>query len=85
MFTTIMSLLLAIVLIASIVLVIKKRRKAGQTGLKSALTPICFFSIAIINLFGMWFDLLGVFIWSLNIILLLVGAYITKYSLVQEK
>ncbi|MCA0987185.1 hypothetical protein [Guptibacillus algicola] len=85
MLSVIMSIVLMVFLIVSIFIVIKKRKKAGQTGLKSALTPICFFAISIINLFGIWFHSLGVVIWSLNVVLLIMGAYFTKYSLVAEK
>ncbi|WP_377890532.1 hypothetical protein [Alkalihalobacillus sp. R86527] len=85
MLSTVMAIVLMVFLVVSIIMVIKKRRKAGQTGLKSALTPICFFAIAIINLFGFLFHSLGVVIWSLNVVFLIMGAYFTKYSLVAEE
>ena len=81
---TILSVILMIALIFSISVVIKKRRKAGVTGIKSALTPICLYLMAIISLLAYWFNFLGIISWSINIILLILGAYFTKYISVSE-
>lgn len=75
----ILSVILVIVLILSIIIVIKKRNKYGIKGIKSLLSSICLYVIAIINLFAYWFNFLGLLSWSLTIILLLLGAYFTKY------
>lgn len=81
---TILSVILIIALIFSISVVIKKRRKAGVTGIKSALTFICLYLMAIISLLAYWFNFLGIISWSINIILLILGAYFTKYISVSE-
>ncbi|MCP3029903.1 hypothetical protein LF817_00975 [Halobacillus sp. A1] len=75
----ILSILLIIALITSVSILIQKRKKAGVTGVKSALTSICFYLIAITNLTAYWFGFLGIFKWTLTIILLIAGAYFTKY------
>ncbi|PRT10231.1 hypothetical protein C6352_15135 [Bacillus thuringiensis] len=53
--------------------------------MKSALTSICFFSLAILNMFAYWFHFGGVFTWLFSIVLLLVGAYFTKYIPISKK
>lgn len=75
----ILSIVLIIVLIISIIFVVKKRKKAGITGLKSALTQICFFLISIICLFAYWFKYTGLIIWVMNGVLLIMAAFFTKY------
>lgn len=61
-----------------------KREKLIK-GLKSALTSICFFSLAILNMFAYWFHFGGAFTWLFSIVLLLVGAYFTKYIPISKK
>ncbi|WP_083865528.1 hypothetical protein [Neobacillus bataviensis] len=85
MLPIILSIVLIITLIFSIFVVVEKRKKAGVTGLKSALTSICFFLIAIINLLAYWFNFLGLVVWFINFILLILGAYFTKYMQISEK
>lgn len=75
----ILSVILVIALILSIIIVINKRKKAGITSMKSLLTSICLYLIAIVNLLVYWFNFLGLVSWSLTIVLLIVGAYFTKY------
>ncbi|MGI8314457.1 hypothetical protein [Halobacillus mangrovi] len=70
---------LFVCLLFSIYYFLMRRKKAEITGIKSALPSICFFLIATINLSGMVFNLLGVFSWTLTIVLLLLGAYFTKH------
>ncbi len=72
-------------LVASMYIIYQKRKKAGIKGLKSALTSICFFLIAILNLFAYWLHFGGVFTWLFSIVLLLVGAYFTKYIPTSKK
>ncbi|WLR42321.1 hypothetical protein LC087_16640 [Bacillus carboniphilus] len=79
MLPIILSIILVITLFISIVFVIQKRKKAGITGIKSALTPICFFLMAIVNLLAYWFNFLGLLNWALIVLLLFLGAYFTKY------
>ena len=62
-----------------------KREKSGIKGLKSALTSICFFSLAILNMFAYWFHFGGAFTWLFSIVLLLVGAYFTKYIPISKR
>jgi hypothetical protein len=45
---------------------------------------MCLYAMAVINLFAYWFNFLGVISWSITIILLLLGAYFTKYIPVSE-
>jgi hypothetical protein len=81
----ILTIILIIALIFSISVVIAKRRKAGITGIKTALSSICLYLMAVINLLAYWFDFLGVVSWSITIILLFTGAYFTKYIPVAEE
>ncbi|MDQ0273151.1 hypothetical protein [Cytobacillus purgationiresistens] len=74
-----LTILLVLFMALSIITTIKKRKLAGATGHKSALTPICFYSIAIVAIIAFWFDLAGLISWVLIIILLGLGAYFTKY------
>ncbi|MEH3080045.1 hypothetical protein P3W41_03375 [Bacillus paranthracis] len=53
--------------------------------MKSALTSICFFSLAIFNLFAYWFQFGGMLTVLFSIVLLLVGAYFTKYIPISKK
>lgn len=76
---TILSLILIIVLVFSVILVIKKRKKAGITGFKSALTHICFFLISIFSLLAYWLKYTGLTVWLINVILLIMAAFFTKY------
>jgi len=84
MFPVILSIILIVSLIFSISVVIKKRKKAGVTGIKSALSSICLYLLAVTNLFAYWFNFLGLLSWSITIILLILGAYFTKYIPVSE-
>lgn len=62
-----------------------KKKKSGIKGLKSAVTSICFFSLAILNMFAYWFHFGGAFTWLFSIVLLLVGAYFTKYIPISKR
>ncbi|MGY4553746.1 hypothetical protein ACVW18_000046 [Bacillus thuringiensis] len=53
--------------------------------MKSAVTSICFFSLAILNMFAYWFHFGGAFTWLFSIVLWLVGAYFTKYIPISKK
>ena len=78
MLPTVLSIVLIIVLAFSVIIVVKKRKKAGIKGIKSAITSICLYLFAILNLFAYWFDFLGLINWSITVILLIIGAYFTK-------
>lgn len=79
MIPIILSIFLMVTLVFSIAVVVQRRKKHGIKGVKSALTPICFFLIALINLAAYWFDFLGLINWSLTVILLILAAYFTRY------
>ncbi|KWU55013.1 hypothetical protein AWW70_25750 [Bacillus mycoides] len=85
MLQAILPIILVFFLVASMYITYQKRKKAGIKGLKSSLTSICFFSIAILNLFAYWFHFGGIFTWLFSIVLLLVGAYFTKYIPISKK
>ncbi|RNC98062.1 hypothetical protein EC501_12545 [Lysinibacillus halotolerans] len=74
-----------IALILSSVVLIKKRKKGRITGVKSTLPSICFILIAILNIVAIWFDWLGLISWMITVILLIVGAYFTKYLTINKK
>jgi CHASE2 domain-containing sensor protein len=61
------------------IFVYRKRKAAGITGIKTALTSICFYLIGVVNLLSVWFDFIGIISWVSTFILLLAGAYFTKY------
>ncbi|MGE7919762.1 hypothetical protein ACQKM9_12530 [Viridibacillus sp. NPDC093762] len=75
----ILTIVLLITLIFSVSILIQKRKNAGITGIKSALTPIFLYLIAITHLLAYWFDIMGLFNWSITIVLLIFGAYFTKF------
>ena len=81
----ILSIILIITLIFSISVVIQKRKKASITGIKSILTSICLYLIAVTNLLAYWFDFMGLLNWSITVILLILGAYFTKYMPVPDR
>ncbi|MDM5154935.1 hypothetical protein QUF88_14235 [Bacillus sp. DX1.1] len=85
MMPIILSIILIMSLIISIYFIYNKRKKAGITGLKSALTSICCLLIAILNLLAYWLSFVGILSWLLSISLLLVGAYFTKYIPISKK
>ncbi|MBE7129181.1 hypothetical protein QCI77_12065 [Bacillus cereus group sp. MG9] len=76
---------LILFLVVSMYITYQKRKKSGIKGLKSALTSSCCFLIAILNLFAYWFHFGGIFTWLFSIVLLLVGAYFTKYIPISKK
>lgn len=79
MVTQILSIILIFALIISISYVVHKRKKAGITGVKSALTPVFLYLMAITNLLALWFNLPGLLTWTISVAFLLLGAYFTKY------
>lgn len=81
----ILSIILVIALIFSITVVVQKRKRDGIKDIKSALTSICFYLIAITNLLAYWFDFIGIVSWTITVILLIFGAYFTKFLSVAEK
>lgn len=79
MIQIILSVMLIFSLVLSGLIVNKKRKKAGITGIKNALTSICFFFVSVTTLFAYWFDFIGLLSWFISVVLLILGAYFTKY------
>lgn len=79
LFSDIMWGSLAMILIIAIYVTIKKRKRAGVKGIKSALTPICFFCISMVNMVAYFFDFLGLISFGFSVALLMLAAYFTKY------
>ncbi|MUV38948.1 hypothetical protein JNUCC1_02820 [Lentibacillus sp. JNUCC-1] len=52
-------IILTIAFIFFIPVIIKKRKKAGVTGIKTALPSICFLFIALINILAFWLNFMG--------------------------
>ncbi|MGN5653149.1 hypothetical protein [Bacillus sp. Brlt_9] len=85
MLKVLLTIVFIIFLAISMYIAYQKRKKAEITGLKSALTSICFFSLAIFNMLAYWFHFDGIFTVLFSIVLLLVGAYFTKYIPISKK
>ncbi|UFU00119.1 hypothetical protein KO561_03910 [Radiobacillus kanasensis] len=85
MLPIILSAVLVLTMIISIFTVIRKRKKLGITGFKTALTSICFYLVAVVNLLAYWLDFMGIISWVITVALLLLGAYFTKYMSVTER
>ncbi len=85
MIHVVVSIIVIGALVGSVIFTVRKRKKLGYTDFKSALTPICFYLIAVTQLMAYWFDLLGLISWGVTMGLLLLGAYFTKYSIQTEK
>ncbi|MFS0637325.1 hypothetical protein AB1K84_15605 [Mesobacillus foraminis] len=81
----IVTIILVLSLGFSISFVIRKRKKAGITGFKSALTPICFYLIAVVNILAYWFNFLGLVNWGMTVVLLILGAYFTRFMPIADK
>lgn len=84
MLPILLSSLLVLALVFSITVAIKKRKKAGITGIKSALTTICLYLIAVTNLLAYWFNFMGLVNWTISVIFLILGAYFMKYMPMAE-
>lgn len=79
-----LTIILLIALVVSATVVIRKRKKRGITGMKSALTSISLFLIPIINLLAYWFHFMGLVNWTIIVILLILAAYFTRYMPIAE-
>jgi len=77
-------IILTVAFIFVIPVIIRKRKKAGASGIKSALTSICFLLMVLINILAYWFNFIGLLSWSISFLLLISGAYFTKYLPVPE-
>ena len=79
MWPIILTALLLIALGFSVSKVIRKRKESSITDLKSLGSSICFFLIAIVNILAYWFDFIGIISMSLTTLLLITGAYFSRY------
>ncbi|WP_298831149.1 hypothetical protein [uncultured Planococcus sp.] len=79
MWPTIATVFLLIAIGFAVNKIIKKRKESSITDLKSLGTSICFFLIAIVNILAYWFDFIGIISMSLTILLLITGAYCSRY------
>ncbi|WP_076558344.1 hypothetical protein [Salimicrobium flavidum] len=73
------SVLTLILLLVSVPFLIHRRKRHGITGFKTLLTPICFYSVAVVQLIAIWLDAKGLWMWLVMMSLLVAGAYFTKY------
>lgn len=85
MLEVILTIILGIALIFSITVVIQKRQETGEKGIKSILTPICLYLIAVTNLLAYWLDFLGLWSWSITTCFLILAAYFTRYMPTAKK
>lgn len=77
-----MYLYIAILLIIGVLIytaIILKKRYRKTNSFKSLLTHICFLLIVILNILAPLTNIPGLLRWSLTFILLILGAYFTKY------
>nr|WP_269412451.1 hypothetical protein [Lentibacillus daqui] len=79
MWADILSVITVIVLIVSLFFAVRKRNRAGITGVKSALSAIFLYLLAVTNLLAYWFNFVGIVSWGISIVLLILAAYFTKY------
>lgn len=79
MWPVIATLLVLLILGLSVNKIIVKRKEAQITNPKSLGTSICFLLIAVVNLLAYWFHFIGIISMSLTVLLLILGAYFTRY------
>lgn len=85
MISVVFTIILVIALIFSSTIVIKRWRKTEEKDIKSIFSSICLFLMAVTNILAYWFDFLGIISWSITTILLVLGAYCTRYIYFPEK
>ncbi|MGB7998547.1 MAG: hypothetical protein WCF60_00385 [Anaerobacillus sp.] len=79
MLEIIVTIVFLVVFLIGIYLQISRRKRAGMTGFKSAISPICFMMSAALNPLGYWFGFIGVYSLLGSMLFLLLGAYFVKY------
>lgn len=77
-------IILTVAFIFFIPVVIIKRKKAGVTGIRTALPAICLLLLVLTIILSYWFNFMGLISWSVGFILLILAAYFTKYMPVPE-
>lgn len=71
--------LFVLVMLFSIGMLIYKRKKEDTIGWKTLLTPICFYSIAVLNMLAYVFDFFGLLVIIVTLLLLFLAAYFMKH------
>ncbi|WP_230856066.1 hypothetical protein [Lentibacillus populi] len=66
MIPIIFTILTVVGLIVSTFVLAQKRKRKGITGIKSALSSICLFLVAITNLLAYWLNFSGIVSWGLQ-------------------
>ncbi|QHA90938.1 hypothetical protein [Bacillus sp. N1-1] len=84
MLEIILTIVFAIVFIIGIYVQVTRRKRAGLTGVKSAISPICFMISAALNPLGYWFGFLGLTSLLGSMLFLFLGAYYVKEMQVEE-
>ena len=74
-----LTVVFVIVFLIGIYVQVTRRKRAGLTGLKSAISPICFMTSAALNPLGYWFGFLGLYSLLGSMLFLFLGAYFIKY------
>jgi len=74
----ILTIILMVALFLSIAYLLTKRKEKGITGFKTALTPLCFYLIAIINVIAIWINTLGLIVWDIKHRLIIFGILFLK-------
>lgn len=78
MLEIILTIVFVIVFIIGMIVQIRRRIRAGLTGVKSAISPICFMISAAFNPLGYWFGFLGLISLLGSMLFLFLGAYYLK-------
>ncbi|WP_226659109.1 hypothetical protein [Pseudalkalibacillus hwajinpoensis] len=78
MIEIVLTIVFVIVFLIGIYVQIKRRKRAGLTGMKSAISPICFMISAALNPVGYWFGFIGLYSLLGSMLFLLLGAYFLK-------
>jgi hypothetical protein len=58
---------------------VRKRKRAGISGLKSTIPSIALFLIVLIHIIAYWFQFFGFFSLTITVGLIIVAAYFTTY------
>ncbi len=77
-----------ICILTAFVIIVKKRKKlTNKGGVKSWITPVCFFLIPLLTIMAYTFDFIlfsGFVHWGMNVVLFVIAAYYTKFLPVPE-
>lgn len=85
MLEIVLTIVFAIVFLIGIHVQVTRRKRAGLTGVKSAISPICFMISAALNPLGYWFGFLGLTSLLGAMLFLFLGAYFLKEMQAKEE